>query len=85
MANLASSNYLDFQVSRDVGGISHWAAKLPTPSDSEKFERAGTVDFKKHPARKVGTRCRQCRPKVPGRFAFPGARNPRIESISLEK
>ena len=45
---------------------------------SEKLEKAGTVDFKKHPARKVGTRSRQCGPKVSGRFAFPGARNPRI-------
>ena len=26
----------------------------------------------------VGTRSRQCRPKIPSRFAFPGARNPRI-------
>ena len=25
---------------------------------------------------------RQCGPKVPGRFAFPGAQNPRISSIS---
>ena len=49
---------------------------------SEKLEKAGTVDFKKHPARKVGTRSRQCGPKVPGRFAFPGARNPGICSIS---
>ena len=49
---------------------------------SEKLEKAGTVDFKKHPARKVGIRSRQCGPKVPGRFAFPGARNPRIGSIS---
>ena len=49
---------------------------------SEKLEKAGTVDFKKHPARKVGTRSRQCGPKVPGRFALPGARNPRICSIS---
>ena len=30
----------------------------------------------------MGTRSRQCRPKVPGRFAFPGARNPRICSMS---
>ena len=30
----------------------------------------------------MGTRSRQCGPKVPGRFAFPGARNPRICSIS---
>ena len=54
------------------------------PLLSEKFERAGTVDFKKHPAEKVGTRSQQCGPKVPGRFAFPGARtprNPRICSI----
>ena len=49
---------------------------------SEKLEKAGTVDFKKHPARKVGTRSRQCRPNVPGRFAFPGVRNPRLGSIS---
>ena len=49
---------------------------------SEKLEKAGTVDFKKYPARKVGTRSRQCLPKVPGRFAFPGAPNPRIRSIS---
>ena len=49
---------------------------------SEKLEKAGIVDFKKHPARKVGTRSRQCRPKVTGRFAVPGARNPRICSIS---
>ena len=44
-------------------------------------EKAGTVDFKEHPTRKVGTRSRQCRPKVPGRFAFPCARNSRICSI----
>ena len=50
--------------------------------ESEKLEKAGTVDFKKHPARKVGTRSRKCGPKVPGRFAFTGARNPRIYSIS---
>ena len=35
----------------------------------------------KNPALKVGTRSRQCGPKVPGRFAFPGAQNPRICSI----
>ena len=45
---------------------------------SEKLGRAGTVDFKKHSARKVGTRSRQRRSKVPGGFSFPGARNPRI-------
>ena len=43
-----------------------------------KLEKAGTVHFNKHPARKVG----QCRPKVLGRFAFPGAPNPRHYSIS---
>ena len=37
---------------------------------------------KNTPARKVGTRSRQCQPKIPGRFAFPGARNPRIYRIS---
>ena len=41
---------------------------------SEKLEKAGTVDFKRHLTRKVGTRSRQCRAKVRGRFAFPGAR-----------
>ena len=55
---------------------------LISRKSSEKLEKAGTVDFKKHPARKVGTRSRQCRPKVPGRFAFPDAQNPRICSIS---
>ena len=49
---------------------------------SGKLEKAGTVNFKKHPARKVGTRSRQCGPKVPGRFAFPSARDPGICSIS---
>ena len=49
---------------------------------SEKLEKAGTVDLKKHPARKAGARSRQCGPKVPRRFAFPGARNPGICSIS---
>ena len=48
----------------------------------KKLKKAGTVDFKKHPARKVRTRSGQCRRKVRGRFAFPGARNPRICSIS---
>ena len=38
--------------------------------------------FQKQPTRKMGTRSRQCRPKVPGMFAFPGAQNPRICSIS---
>ena len=44
---------------------------------SEKLKKAVTVDCEKHPAWKVGTRSRavwtQC-----DRFAFPGARNPRI-------
>ena len=48
----------------------------------KKLEKAGAVDFQKHPAWKVGTRSWQCRPKVPGRFAFPGARNPRVCRIS---
>ena len=38
--------------------------------NSRRLEFHGTVDFKKHPARKVGTRSWQCGPKVPGRFAF---------------
>ena len=35
------------------------------------------VDFKKHPAQNVGTRCRQCRPKAPGSGVF--LRNPRTD------
>ena len=62
-----------------------FSAVCPADADdalnSEKLEKAGAVDFKKHPARKVGTRSRQCGPKVPGRFAFPGARNPSAYSI----
>ena len=50
--------------------------------NSEKLEKAGTVDFKKHPVRKLGTRFRRGRPNVLGRFGFPGARNPIICSIS---
>ena len=70
----------------------HGASKIAQPPSkswrtifrlhSEKLEKAGTVDFKKHPARKVGTRSRECGPKVPGRLAFPGDPNPRIYSIS---
>ena len=49
----------------------------------KNLEKAGTVDFKKHPARKGGTlTSRQCRPEVPVRCAFPGAPNPGICSIS---
>ena len=36
---------------------------------------------KNTPHGRWGRRSRQCRPKVPGAFAFPGARNPRICSI----
>ena len=38
---------------------------------SEKPEKAGNVDFKKTPCSAGGD---ECRPKVPGRFAFPDAR-----------
>ena len=59
------------------------STRVSLPCLSEELEKAGTVDFKKtHLARKVGTRSRQCRPKVPGRFAFSSARNPRTCSIS---
>ena len=51
----------------------------------KNLRRLELLISKKHPARKVGTRSRQCRPKVPGRFAFPGDRNPRICSISRFK
>ena len=55
---------------------------LKNTREGWKFQ-PGTVDFKKkHPARKVGTRSRQCRPTAPGRFAFPGGWNPRICSTS---
>ena len=67
---------MDLQGRAGITSIARWNLH------SEKLEKAGTVDFKKHPTRKVGTRSRQCGPKVPGRFAFPGARNPRICSIS---
>ena len=52
------------------------------PDLVRKSREGWNCRFQKTPARKVGTRSRQCRPKVPGRFAFPGARNPRICSIS---
>ena len=46
---------------------------------SEKLEKAVTVDLGHAAARKVWTRfALGCRPKVRGRFAFPGARSPRI-------
>ena len=64
-------------VSRDIAIL-----LLAMSHTSEKLEKAGTVDFKKHPARKVETGSRQCGPKVPDRFAFPGARNTRICNIS---
>ena len=68
-----------FHLECRIRGFKTWRFKQMI---SEKLEKAGTVDKKKHLARKVGTRSRQCRPKFPGRFAFPGARNPRICSIS---
>ena len=49
--------------------------------DQKNSRRLELSIFKKHPAQKVGTRSRQCRPKLLGRSAFPGARNPRICSI----
>ena len=39
---------------------------------SEKTREGWNCRCQKHPAREVGTRSRQCRPLVPGRFAFPG-------------
>ena len=54
----------------------------PSFLSRKNLEKAGNVDCRKHPARKVGTRSRQCRPKVPSRFGFPGAPNPRICSFS---
>ena len=49
---------------------------------SQKNSRRLELSISKTPCTEGGTRSRQCRPKVPGRFAFPGARNPRIYSIS---
>ena len=47
-----------------------------------RFQKTPHTEGGDKVTRKVGTRSRQCRPKVPCRFAFPGARNPRIYSIS---
>ena len=47
----------------------------------QKNSRRLELSISKNTARKVGTRSRQCGPKVPGRFAFPSARNPSICSI----
>ena len=49
---------------------------------SEKLEKAGTVDVKSTPRGRWGQGPGSVRPKVPGRFAFPGARNPGICSTS---
>ena len=49
---------------------------------SEKLEKAVAAHCKKHPAQKVGQCPGQCRPNIPSRLAFPGARNPRIYSAS---
>ena len=48
----------------------------------QKNSRRLELSISKTPAQKVGTRSRQYGPKVSGRFAFPGARNPRICSMS---
>ena len=48
---------------------------LPSIDSSEKLEKAVTVDFEKHPARRLGQRPGQCRPKVRGQFAFSCAQN----------
>ena len=58
---------------RDLPREGSCATGSAGPKLRKKLEKAGTVDFKKHPAWKVGTRSRQCGPKVAGRFAFPGA------------
>ena len=49
---------------------------------SEKLEKAGTVDFKKHPAWKVGAVQAVSTQGSRQVFAFPGARNPRMCSMS---
>ena len=53
-------------------------AVLQTLVKQKKSTRLELSISKKHPARKVQTRSWECQPKVPGRFAFPGARHPRI-------
>ena len=58
-----------------------WSSTFP----SEKLKKAATVDFKKTPRTEGGDKVQGriwCRPKVPDKFAFPGAPNPRIYSIS---
>ena len=55
---------------------------LPSHSMFRKTPEGWNSRFQKTPCTEVGTRSRQCGPKVPGRFAFPGARNPRMCSIS---
>ena len=57
------------------------ANRFRVPELRKNSRKLETVDFEKHPARKVGTSSRQCEPKVPGRFAFAVARNPRICGI----
>ena len=49
---------------------------------SQKNSRRLELSISKNtPPERWGQGSGQCRPKVPGRFALPGARNPRIYSI----
>ena len=41
------------------------------PAYQKKLEKAGTVDFKKHPARKVGTWSGSVDPRFPAGVPFP--------------
>ena len=66
-----------------------WASRCTSDSGNRAIRnlrfyvaKVVTVDFKKHPARKVRIWSGHCGLKVPGRFAFPSARNPRTQSIS---
>ena len=49
--------------------------ETPNAIIQENSRRLELSISKKHPARKVATRSRQCGPKVPGNFAFPKASN----------
>ena len=71
------------QIGPKMSGVCLCAVALGNFQTNFSRTREGwNCRFQKHPARKVGTRSKQFLPKVPDKFAFPGARNPRICSIS---
>ena len=73
MSQLKTLIFLSFHKNVKLGGFKKALTGVfcRTPQAPEKLEKAGTVIFfKEHPARKVGTRSRQCRPKVPLRHLY---------------